>query len=76
MLLLKLSGLWPNNTLLAYPNFNGEFKIHTNARNLQLGAFISQKGKHVDFYGRKLTDAHKRCTVTEKERLSIVETLN
>ena len=41
----------------------------------QLGVVISQKGKPISFYGRKLTDAQQRCTVTEKELLSIFETL-
>ena len=36
---------------------------------------ISQKVKLVAFYGRKLTDYHKRYIVTENELLSIVETL-
>ena len=29
-------------TLLAYPNFNTRFDIHTNASQTQLGAVISQ----------------------------------
>ena len=49
------------DTLLAYLYFNEEFKIHTN---FQLGAIIIQKGKPTAFYGRKLTDAHKRYTAT------------
>ena len=36
--------------LLAYPYFNAPFEIHTDASKLQLGAFISQKGKPVAFY--------------------------
>ena len=36
--------------LLAYPNFNATFEIHTDASKLQLGAVISQKGKPVAFY--------------------------
>ena len=33
------------DNLLAYPVFNKELKIHTNARDSQLGAFIIQKCK-------------------------------
>ena len=36
---------------------------------------ITQKGKHIDFYSRKLTDTQNRYTETEKELLSIVKTL-
>ena len=63
------------DTLLDYPYFNEEFKIHTNASDFQLGNIISQKGKIIALYCRKITGAHKRYTVTEKELLSIVETL-
>ena len=44
-----------HNTLLTYPNYNETFKIHTNASAFQFGGFISQKGKLIAFYGRKLT---------------------
>ena len=36
---------------------------------------ISQKGKPIALYSRKLTEIQKGYTVTEKEMLSIVETL-
>ena len=64
----------PDN-LLTYPDFNETFKIHTDTRVFQLGAVISQKGKPISFYSRKLTGNQKRYTVTDKELLSIVETL-
>ena len=63
------------DTLSAYPDFNEEFKIHTDARKLQLGAVIRKRGKPIAFYSRKLTYAQKIYTVTENEILSIVETL-
>ena len=62
-------------TLLTYPNFNKTFEIHTDASKVQLGACISQEGKPIAFYSRKLTDAQTRYTTTERELLSIVETL-
>ena len=61
--------------ILAYPDFNEDFEIHTDASKTQLGAVISQKGKPIAFYSRKLNPAQTRYTTTERELLSIVETL-
>ena len=41
----------------------------------QLGAVISKKVKMIYLYSRKITDAQQRYIVTEKEILSIVETI-
>jgi hypothetical protein len=62
-------------TLLAYPDFNAPFHIHTDASKTQIGAVISQKGKPIAFYSRKMNDAQRNYTTTEKELLSIVATL-
>jgi len=62
-------------TLLAYPNFNKPFQIHTNASHYQLGAVVSQEGKPIAFCSRKLNPAQTRCTISERELLSIAETL-
>ena len=61
--------------MLTYPDFNENFEIHTNASALQLAGVITQKGKPVALYSIKLTDSQQRYTVTEKELISIVETL-
>jgi len=62
-------------TLLSYPNFNKPFQIYTNASHYQLGAVVSQEGKAIVFYSRTLNPAQTRYTTTERELLSIVETL-
>ena len=62
-------------TLLTYPDFNKPFEIHTDASQILLGACISQEGKPVAFYSRKLNPAQTRYTTTERELLSIVEAL-
>jgi transposase InsO family protein len=61
--------------LLSYPVFNETFDIHTDASDTQLGSVISQKGKPIAFYSRKLNNAQRRYTTTEQELLAIVETL-
>ena len=64
------------DTLLAYPYFNTRFDIHTDASDYHLGAVIIHNGKQISFYSRKITGPQTWYTVTEKELLSIVETLN
>ena len=63
------------DTLLAFPNFTVKFVIHTDASDMQLGAVISQNGRPIAFYSRKLNSAQRRYTTTERELLSIVECL-
>ena len=57
----------PCNILLAYPNTNKRFDVHTDAINCQLGAMISQGGKPIAFYSHKLTGKKTWYTETEKE---------
>ena len=61
--------------LLTYIYFKETFKIHTNASDFKLGTVISQKGKLIAFYTRKITDTQKSYTITEKQPLIIVESL-
>ena len=61
--------------LLAYPNFNKEFNIYTDASKVQLGAVIIQDKRPIAFFSRKLNPAQTRYTVAERELLSIVEVL-
>ena len=61
--------------LLAFPGFNKEFHVYTDASDYQLGAVIMQDNKPLAFYSRKLNSAQKRYTTGEQELLSIVETL-
>ena len=60
--------------LLAYPNFNKIFEIHTDASHTQLGAVIPQNRKPLAFYSRKLDPVQMHYTTTERELLAIVET--
>ena len=71
----KMKRIISRETLLVYPDFNKPFIIHTDASHTQLGAVISQDNKPIAFYSRKLNPAQTRYTTTERELLSIVETL-
>jgi hypothetical protein len=61
--------------LLAFPDYAEEFVIHTDASHTQLCAVIFQRGKPISFYSRKLKPEQTRYTTTERELVSIVETL-
>ena len=50
--------------LLAYPDFNGEFKIHTYANNFQLWLVIIQNRNPITFYCIKLTGSQIMFTIT------------
>ena len=60
--------------LLAYPDFNIIFVIHTNASEVQLGYCISQKRKPIASHKRKLCLAQTGYTDTVRELLSVFET--
>ena len=62
--------------LLAYPDFNAPFEIHTDTFKLQISAVISQKDNPIDLYSRKMNSTQHNYTTTEKELLSTVETIN
>ena len=61
--------------LLANPDFNAPFEIHTGSSKQKIGAVISQKGKPIAFYSRKTNSAQHNYTMTEKELLYIVANL-
>ena len=53
-----------HNILLAYPDFNKEFKTHTDTCDFQLGAVVIHNGKPIALYSTKLTGDQMRYTVT------------
>ena len=71
----KIQQIVRHEMLLPYPDFNQPFEIHTDASHTQLAAVISQKNKLIAFYSRKLQLAQRQYTTTERELLSIIETL-
>ena len=67
---IKAHDIW-----LTYPDFNEEFKNHTNASDFQLGAVIRQKGKTITLYSRHHTVLQKKVYIIEKKIIICVETL-
>ena len=72
---IEIKRIMARDTLSTYPGFNKTFKIHTDVSAFQLGVVISQKGKPIAFYSRKITGYQEQYTITEKALISIVETL-
>jgi hypothetical protein len=70
---IKQKGM--QETLPAFPDFEKEFNVYTDASNKQLGAVIMQEGKPLSFYSRKISSAQTRYTTCEQELLIIVEML-
>jgi hypothetical protein len=71
----KIKAIVCHEVLLSYPDFNKPFHIHTDASHYQLGAVISQDNHPIAFYSQKLQLAQVRYNTTERELLSIIETL-
>ena len=71
----KIKRIVACDNLLTDLNFNKAFKIHTSASTFQLEVVISQKGKHITFYTRNLTDDQQWYTVPYRELLKILETM-
>ena len=53
-----------SDVLLFNPKFIEKFIIHTEVSNTQLGCIISQYGKPIAFYSRKLTPSQINYTTT------------
>ena len=62
--------------MFRHADFNKPFEIHTDASKYQLGAVISQEGKTIVLYNRKLNSSKINYTTTDRKIMAIVEILN
>ena len=60
---------------MVYPNFSKPFVIHTDTRMVQLGAVLSHDNKPIAIHSKKPKSIQINYATTERELLSIVETL-
>ncbi len=61
--------------MLVHPDFSKPFDVDTDSSAYQLGGVVSQGGKPIAYFSKKLNAAQKNYPITEKELLGIVETL-
>ena len=64
-----------HDVVLAYPNFEEEVEIYTDASTRQLAAVIVQQNRPIAFSSRKLFGTQQEYFITDLKLLSIVETL-
>ena len=64
-----------NEAMLAHADFSKPFDVHMDSSDYQLGGIVSQEGKPIAFFSKKLNWSQKKYPITEKELLSITETL-
>jgi hypothetical protein len=72
---IKMKDIITQDTMLTYPAFDQPFIVYTDASDKQIGGVVTQNGKPLGFFSKKLTDTQRRYPVTEQELLAIVETL-
>ena len=77
----QIINLLINPPILAYPNFNKEFYLTTDASGVGLGAILSQlnnigEEKVIGYASRGLTDAEKNYSATELEACAILWAIN
>ena len=53
--------------MLAHPDLSKPFDVHADYSAYQLGGVISQEGRHIAFFSKKLNDAQKNYLITDKD---------
>ena len=71
----EIKRICAENVLLHYHEFNEEFEIYTDASKYQMGGIITQKGKVIAYWSKKLSSAQTKYPTIEQELLAIAEIL-
>ena len=61
--------------MIAFPDFNEPFNLHTDSSDYRLGSVLSQDDKPTVFFSLNLISTQLNYTDTDKELLGITESL-
>jgi len=61
-----------NEVMLAFPDFEKDFQLTTDASNFALGAVLAQNDKPITFLSRSLNKTEESYAANEKEMLAII----
>ena len=76
----KLKQALTKSTVIAHPDMNRPYVLHTDASDKAIGAVLSQRDDHgrervVSYYSSKLSEAQQRWSTIEKEAFAVVQSL-
>lgn len=72
----KLKIILTDSPVLRYPDFNKKFQLTTDASDFAIGSVLTQEGHPVCYASRTLNKHERSYSVTEKELLAIVWSVN
>ena len=65
----RMKAIMAKQTMVTLPQYNKPFDVQTDASKKQIGAYISQEGKPLAFFSRKMNPAQLKYPVGEKQTI-------
>ena len=71
----KLKNELVNSVTLSFPDYSREFVVTTDASDIGVGAVLSQDGRPVAYFSKRLSGSQKRWSTTDKELYAVLASL-